>query len=632
MITALCLGEGLLAAGDSQGRVRLFVFRDGECAWRRDWIPVPGAPVAGLAFHGGRLWSLGGGLLSALDGPSQELHESLDLLALRGDLMALGGQGVVVLLGWQGAWQPELSIRVQGTVDDLDVSPDGQACLVVRDRRWVDVFGRDGHPIGSWTWKQWQEVSARFGPVGHDEVCIGSRGLFELHRLGAASGRRRGERMLGSAWLVPLAVSADGTRLAARECGQEVRVYDLEAGRPLFYQQPVADRPPFAGMSRVPVGAVEVAPGKARVTRWTRPPRCEGGGPVRPDGLHTALAVDGDRVAMGTRDGLVWLTDARRCSLLRLEDRQVTELVPPVCDILLTVTVRATGRQEGLLYVVDREGHLYGLEVDTGQVRRWPKPLRLGRPDRHNSRYFHTHGQVRILGARVLVLERVGLEDAVLRLCDLDSGRLLKEAASPGSSMIRLEDGSTWLYGHREHGPFLLPFDPERLAWGEPRMLPARSADFRGPVWAGGTGLVLRAADAREELFASHGQDSYHLYDAATGRATPLGVHMQFCPSFDGSHFALDSQIYRGPRAVGRLPDSWNAIPMVVLPGENLAFGRDTRFDRVVAGTLDGRVRVDLAGHGHHVWEVFPSTDRGWLISLDKAGVYRRWDLRGAFR
>lgn len=597
-VTALLFTPQALAVGHASGRVRL-----GD----REWTCSPG-PVHALFWHDEALWALLPGRLTRVDGPAFPLPDHPDLLAHRGSRLALGSQSRVELYAWSHpSWTPERTVPVEGCLSDLDLSADGQAFLVVRDDRHVDSYRMDGGRLGSWTRPGWTEVSARFGPKGHEEVYVGNRGVYQLACLKTVSGRPSGDqlRLTGSAWLTPLAVSSDRQMLAARERGQEVRVYSLLDKRALFYQQPEPSQvSASSGMSRVPASSVGLGDERARVRRWQRPDRVEG--------RHTALAISGHEVAMGTVEGEVWLTNWHNCRLGRLGE----PLSGLAGELLLATDVRALGAQGSLLSVVNLQGELWSLDLDTGAT--WLRQrLRLARADKKLSRFFANHGEVRLHSDKVVLLERTSLVEGVLRRCDLASGRLELERACPGTQLIELGDGSWFLYGFFQEAPHLFELDLTTLEWGSPRRLPAR---YRGR--AGGRRLLLEVGDYREALFDS-GERSLHLYDLDSQASWMLGQAEQLCPSFDGRHFSIGSRIFCAERETGTI--GTELTPLVVLPDENLVLGYQAL--RLVVTSLDGGRRLEAGGHADTIHGILPSTDRRFLTSFDQAGVFRRWDL-----
>ncbi|MCE7874068.1 WD40 repeat domain-containing protein [bacterium CPR1] len=614
MVTALAFFGPLLAAGHEDGRVRLWPVSGGSV---REWSL--GATVEALFSHQDALWALTEGRLAALDGPMLEVDPAFVMLSHRGEELLLAGPERAALYVYDGVWRRQADFSLRGPVEDVDLAPDGRLLLAVRERKQVDIYDRGGQLISSWTRPRCQELAARFAPGGNKRVAAGLRGSYDLQLLDSRSGRPQREHWRGSAWLGPVAVSSDGERLVARDRGDELRVYDLVAGRVLYYGQPELDPSSahtLAGMSRVPAAVAPVGPGRARVSRWVRPGLSEG--------TITALAVGGDRVAGGTRRGVVFLGDVGSGAMERLEEGGRTLLAPPGGEIILTAGVRGTGWNAPLLHVLEPRGQLLSLNIDDGTLRRWPRPLKVSAPPRDP---YHPYARLCLRQERAYLFEALpkGRDGGQLSVFELGSGRRLEQRALPGWRLVELEDGSSWLAWHRDHQAVLSRFHFDSLECSEERVLPWLWS--LGELWAGGMRVLLRP-----------NQDGHSpaVYDVASGETCALGGahHTVLYPSLDGLHFGVGNSeewtVYQGfqPVVSGRQPPLGGHA--VFLPEDDLLISSCPSTGRIRAHHLDGRPRAELMGHAELIVGILPSSDRSFVTTWDRAGVFRRWRLEGA--
>lgn len=632
MVTALCFHESRLCSGDASGHLILWALeQQGSMEAVAKWKRPDGAAICGLASFAGTLWALSGGQLQALS----EYQESRDLTARvvlspaggsssilchRGQRLLLGSERAVFRFLWHGdQWNSDGEFPVETPISELDVSHDGEAVLAVDGSSQVRIYDRAGRMTACWSRKGVSELSARFSPTGHDTVYFGTRGHYDLQRVNAISGKGRVKLGTRSVWMVPLAVSADGRFLAVRDKGQEVQVFDLAHDRPLFRMQPMLDRSRehlVAGMSRVPAGFAPVGDTGLEVTSWRRPPQREG--------HHTALAVAEDRVAMGTRDGAIWLTHVRNCSVIRADRSGVRVTVPPCCEVLLELPVRAIGRQGRTLRALGHSGELFTIDVDSGRVEAHGRKLKVPKMDRDIARHFHQHGQIIVRDGRIVIFEK-----KELHVLDFVTGKLLASHPTPISRVVELPGGL--LVGYPQYwngGPRrIYRVDLEGSAF-DPLDLEGTFDSQLEPTWGGGTTLVLMDYEGYDRVFSS--------FDVRTGTRTRLGAGLWAHPSFDGRHFALSGEtwskwtIFRGIHEVGRgqAPDDFGALGLVVvLPEADRLFLVDQGPNRVTALTQAGSVVSHLAGHAEDVAGLCPAGDLRTLVSWDRAGVFRRWSL-----
>ncbi|APR82871.1 Hypothetical protein A7982_08220 [Minicystis rosea] len=321
-----------------------------------------------LAASGSRVLhlGLGGEVLAALD-----VEAPVSALAGRlGRAYAVAGAALVVIERGDAGLRVVQRIALPlARAHGVDVDRTGEHALVVEDPRAGKVVEiATGKVVGdlgpaAWMAKGVREIDARFSPVSEHVLAAYNRS-HHPQKL-SYRGRKVAELQQPSAWCTPLASSADGRWLAARQSGVGIIVWDLVDERQLLFAELDAETPhqaKFAKRMRAqPASIQDLGGGFLRVSRWRAVPELEG------EATAVGVAPNGAYAVTGGRDGHVTVIhEASR----RIE--RSNGAVLQKASLVATVPVPAEGRWLRIgadLLCMATDGTISIVDLDTGALR-----------------------------------------------------------------------------------------------------------------------------------------------------------------------------------------------------------------------------------------------------------------------